>query len=1370
MIHVLDEYEKIVGTIEKGATPGLITEGISQDYEWNITHDDSEYWVTEIKPTKTNTIKKGFAKGGFESEETISSFAERTDAHMVFNASGILANGGSQGLQVKDGEVYQIRNKGQRFYETLALFSDGWLGIIDDYKDNDPDLTNVEQTFHFGPYMIKDGVKRTEYPDIKEEDYERLIASKQPRQAIGQKLDGTIYIITVDGRRDDAEGMTIFELADLFESLDCIVAYNLDGGGSAQSWVEDGPLNFYADGKERPIKDFMYLTSDVVERKPYHAPVFWDDEHLMKLEDHHESYEFSTQVDNELNEYLIAKRKFIVKTHDGTFRPFIIDDTEILNSDGSKSLTVYAVGEHIEIADTTYVAPRKLTGATPETSLGTVLAGTRWEVGDVTYKNERTITFDKYMDGLEALYFIAKTFDLVPSFRVEMGVHGVSKRYVDLIEPGEITNNKEFKVGKDVTSVRRRETTDNVCTRLIGVGPQDEDGNYLTFESVNNGKIYIEDEDAFDRYNVNGQHIYGFYEYQGEEENLTPRKLLNNTKNEFKKRIESAIEYEVEAVDFERISGYEHEKVRIGDNVKVKDETVTPHIYVEARIIELSRSYASAGKDTFVLGYFNELEPVKPDFIARLQRTLSKKSKEWDSKIDLDEMLENTYDKETIDEKDEQVYTDGKTFAEATGVKAQNNAKDYADEQDLIMKNESETYAELQAQEALEQAKVYAVAKDIYDTEMARVTADIKDRAPINYVDGKLAVVDDRLSDFDIQIDKKADGDTVYTIEDVDNMINNTVSKTQYRTDIDGIVSDIETHGTRIGQNTEAIGLKADDSKVNALENSLNTKIGDVEVKADRVGISVDEVKADLDGLEIGGRNLIKDSATSFIVKGSFKRIDLTEPIKAGNPFSFQTKYNVIKGSPPRLEFKFRNEDGGYISGGNFQPNIDSLTGFVKLENLVLDVDVYQVIFYSGSQTHGEHTNVDVEYVTYKSEKGTKATDWTPAPEDTDEAINNVSGRVESLNGEIETIAGQVKLKANQTIVDSLDKRVEIAEGELKVLPSEINAKVSKDDLYAEINLNPKKAKIEAKNIELKGAVTVLSDIAGDLGNITAGTISGTKLLSEKTLSSGPRRKIEIDDSVLKVHEYSPDGTLTRGMTAQAGSIELTDKGDNTETIISGNLVRTSGQIIADGFFYSDAIDQHPESTSRNIYIRPSGLVTGGEVRLTNSGTTNSYGIDLRARYVKANAYDINDVTTATHVYVRPTSAGALRVTRSGSTSSYRPVEASGFDNKSLAELKQDILPFNGSALDILENSQVHSFRYRSDVEVDENKTNYGFIIGKDYKVSDELLSQNRESVSLYNLGALNTKAVQELHAEFEAMKYEMNLMNLNIQHLKGAL
>src|SRR5699024_1868398 len=107
------------------------------------------------------------------------------------------------------------------------------------------------------------------------------------------------------------------------------------------------------------------------------------------------------------------------------------------------------------------------------------------------------------------------------------------------------------------------------------------------------------------------------------------------------------------------------------------------------------------------------------------------------------------------------------------------------------------------------------------------------------------------------EIEKKADGSTVYTISEVDNMINNTVSKTQYETDQDDIVTQLESHGTRLGQNEKAIGLKADSSELDTVETELTRKIGNVEVKADEVTTSVSEVRADLDGLEIGGRNYI---------------------------------------------------------------------------------------------------------------------------------------------------------------------------------------------------------------------------------------------------------------------------------------------------------------------------------------------------------------------------------------------------------------------------------------------------------------------------------------------------------------------------------
>lgn len=59
-----------------------------------------------------------------------------------------------------------------------------------------------------------------------------------------------------------------------------------------------------------------------------------------------------------------------------------------------------------------------------------------------------------------------------------------------------------------------------------------------------------------------------------------------------------------------------------------------------------------------------------------------------------------------------------------------------------------------------------------------------------------------------------------------------------------------------------------------------------------------------------------------------------------------------------------------------------------------------------------------------------------------------------------------------------------------------IEAKVSKNGVIAAINLEPGTAKIYASKINLVGAVTVLSDLSGKLGTITAGTINGVTINS----------------------------------------------------------------------------------------------------------------------------------------------------------------------------------------------------------------------------------------------------------------------------------
>ena len=69
-------------------------------------------------------------------------------------------------------------------------------------------------------------------------DDERKFAGKaildyHPRTAMGYKKDGTLIIMAIQGRmKGIAAGITLTELANLFQQLGCYEAINLDGGGS----------------------------------------------------------------------------------------------------------------------------------------------------------------------------------------------------------------------------------------------------------------------------------------------------------------------------------------------------------------------------------------------------------------------------------------------------------------------------------------------------------------------------------------------------------------------------------------------------------------------------------------------------------------------------------------------------------------------------------------------------------------------------------------------------------------------------------------------------------------------------------------------------------------------------------------------------------------------------------------------------------------------------------------------------------------------------------------------------------------------------------------------------------------------------------
>lgn len=66
---------------------------------------------------------------------------------------------------------------------------------------------------------------------------------RHPRTAMGEKEDGTIVLLVVDGRAKESAGMSIPELQQLMKWLGCRDAINLDGGGSSTMYIKGQPYN-----------------------------------------------------------------------------------------------------------------------------------------------------------------------------------------------------------------------------------------------------------------------------------------------------------------------------------------------------------------------------------------------------------------------------------------------------------------------------------------------------------------------------------------------------------------------------------------------------------------------------------------------------------------------------------------------------------------------------------------------------------------------------------------------------------------------------------------------------------------------------------------------------------------------------------------------------------------------------------------------------------------------------------------------------------------------------------------------------------------------------------------------------------------------
>ncbi len=158
---------------------------------------------------------------------TTSQIVEYYDAIGGINASGFaddaLGTGGiPAGLIISDGNVVTPNEKGT--YSFVGFNESNQMVLSDKMSYYNIMKMNVRDACTFGPILVYNGYGRISMGGG--------AGGLNPRTAIGQRTDGTVLMLVIDGRSTKSLGGTLRNVQDIMLKYGAYNAFNLDGGAS----------------------------------------------------------------------------------------------------------------------------------------------------------------------------------------------------------------------------------------------------------------------------------------------------------------------------------------------------------------------------------------------------------------------------------------------------------------------------------------------------------------------------------------------------------------------------------------------------------------------------------------------------------------------------------------------------------------------------------------------------------------------------------------------------------------------------------------------------------------------------------------------------------------------------------------------------------------------------------------------------------------------------------------------------------------------------------------------------------------------------------------------------------------------------------
>lgn len=164
------------------------------------------------------------------------------------------------GMVVSEGEI--VWDDGQNYEGFVGFNEDNVLVVANSMDSTRAKELKIRDGCCFGPVLLMNGkVNQVEYS---------ANSGYNPRTAVGQRADGAVIFVCIDGRQMGSLGGTYSDLINIMVEYGAVNACNLDGGSSAVMLYRDSQGLYGQAGEVVMINNYSLLQKD-----PRRMPTFF---------------------------------------------------------------------------------------------------------------------------------------------------------------------------------------------------------------------------------------------------------------------------------------------------------------------------------------------------------------------------------------------------------------------------------------------------------------------------------------------------------------------------------------------------------------------------------------------------------------------------------------------------------------------------------------------------------------------------------------------------------------------------------------------------------------------------------------------------------------------------------------------------------------------------------------------------------------------------------------------------------------------------------------------------------------------------------------------------------------------------------------